>query len=196
MPKDTLDEREFELVNIVGAQIANNQRDLSRRMALSLGTINMLIRRMITKGYIRTKQLNQKKVEYILTPKGFAEKTRKSIKYTLKTLNSIGLIKSRVREILLDLHKDGARDFFIVGTSDLSILVEMVAKEVPLKDCSFCILDEVPPSDLKGIVLICKENVPKDNLANHNKVDLIQELARENHFSAGNIDTALLQNRE
>ena len=60
MNQDTLNEREFELINIVGAQIANNQRDLSRHMDRSLGTINMLLRRLITKGYIRTRQLNQK----------------------------------------------------------------------------------------------------------------------------------------
>ena len=177
MPKEKLSEREFELVNIVAAQLALNQRDLSRHMDLSLGAINMLIRRLVTKGHIRTRQLNKRKVEYILTPQGFAEKMRKSIKYTLKTINSIGLIKARVQEILLDLHKGGARDFFIVGKSDLSLLIEMAAKEVPLKDCSFYMLDEIPSTAIKGTLLICKENVLEDNLAHHHHVDLIQELA-------------------
>ncbi|MDE2028516.1 MAG: winged helix-turn-helix transcriptional regulator, partial [Candidatus Omnitrophica bacterium] len=86
-----LDEREFELVNIVGAQLAANQREISRQMNLSLGMTNMLLRRLISKGYIRIKQLNKKKTEYLLTPKGFSEKLRKSVKYTLKTINSIGL---------------------------------------------------------------------------------------------------------
>ena len=84
MPKDTLNEREFELVNIIGARLADSQRDFSRQMDLSLGMVNMLIRRLISKGYIRIKQLNNRKVEYILTPKGFSEKVRKSIKYTFK----------------------------------------------------------------------------------------------------------------
>ena len=191
MPIEALDEREFELINIVGAQIANNQRDLSRHMDLSLGTINMLIRRLITKGYIRTKQLNQKKVEYILTPKGFSEKTHKSIKYTLKTINSIGLIKRRVQETLLELYKNGARNFFIVGKSDLSILIEIAAKEVPLKDCSFRILDEIPPAAIEGTLLICKENVPPDEVALHHHVDLIRELARTERYTERLDDMAL-----
>ena len=143
MPKEILDEREFELINIVGAEIGANQRRLSRLMDLSLGMTNMLIRRLIAKGFIRIEQLNKRKVQYLLTTQGFAEKMRKSVNYTLKTINSIGLIKTRVQAILLDLHKDGTRDFFIVGKSDLSMLIEMVAKEVPLKDCSFCILEEI-----------------------------------------------------
>ena len=58
MPQDTLNEREFELINIVGANLAANQRDLSRYMDLSLGMTNMIIRRLIAKGYIRIRQLN------------------------------------------------------------------------------------------------------------------------------------------
>jgi DNA-binding MarR family transcriptional regulator len=193
MIQDTLNEREFELINIVGAQIANNQRDLSRHMDRSLGTINMLLRRLITKGYIRTRQLNQKKVEYILTSKGFSEKTRKSIKYTLKTISSIGLIKARVKGILLNLYEGGARNFFIVGKSDLSILIEMAAKEIPLKDCSFCILQEIPLTKIEGTLLICKENVGEDDLALNNNVDLIKELAKENHYSTRLTDAALLR---
>ena len=193
MPKEVLDEREFELINIVGAEIGANQRRLSRLMDLSLGMTNMLIRRLIAKGFIRIEQLNKRKVQYLLTPQGFAEKMRKSVNYTLKTINSIGLIKARVQAILLDLHKDGTRDFFIVGKSDLSILIEMVAKEFPLQDCSFCILDEIPQVSVKGTLLICKENVPEDNLFLHNHVDLIRELAKKNHYSAEFSDAVLLR---
>lgn len=195
MSKEVLDEREFELVNIIGAEIGANQRRLSHLMDLSLGMTNMLIRRLIAKGFIRIEQLNKRKVQYLLTPQGFAEKMRKSVNYTLKTINSIGLIKTRVQAILLDLHKDGTRDFFIVGKSDLSILIEMVAKEVPLKDCSFCTLDEIPSSAIQGALLICKENVPEDNLFLHNHVDLIRELAKKNHYSAELNDVALSQNQ-
>ena len=191
MPTEKLSEREFELVNIVAAQLPLNQRDLSRHMDLPLGAINMLIRRLVTKGHIRTKQLNKRKVEYILTPKGFAEKMRKSIKYTLKTINSIGLIKARIQEILLALCKDGARDFFIVGKSDLSLLIEMAAKEIPLNDCSFSVIDEIPQTAIKGILLICKENICQDHLALHNYMDLIQELAKENPYFTGFSDMAL-----
>jgi len=54
-----LDEREFELVNILGADLGSNQRAISRRMNLSLGMINMLIRRLISKGYVRMSEDKQ-----------------------------------------------------------------------------------------------------------------------------------------
>ena len=49
----------------------------------------------LTKDTSRINQLNKKKVEYLLTPKGFSEKMRKSVRYTIKTICSIGLIKKR-----------------------------------------------------------------------------------------------------
>ena len=61
--KDSLNEREFELINIIGAQLGANQRDLSKQLAISLGMTNLLVRRLIAKGYIRIRQLNQKKTQ-------------------------------------------------------------------------------------------------------------------------------------
>ncbi len=178
MAKQVSDEREFELINILGAPLGANQRDLSRHMDLSLGMTNMLIRRLIAKGFIRIEQLNKRKVQYILTPKGFAEKMRKSIKYTVKTVNSIGLIKNRIKEILLDLYKNGVRSFHILGKNDLSMLVEMVIKELDVKDCSFHISEEIPLSKVDGLLLICKENVDEASLVTHEYIDLIREIAK------------------
>lgn len=192
MSKEVLDEREFELINIVGGEIGANQRRLSRLMDLSLGMTNMLIRRLIAKGFIRIEQLDKRKVQYILTPQGFAEKMRKSVKYTLKTINSIGLIKTRVQKILLALHKNGVRDFFIVGKSDLSILIEMAAKDIPLKGCSFSFVDEIPQASMNGTLLICKENVPEDRLFVHKHINLIAELAKEHHYPAGSDNAEVL----
>src|SRR3989338_3198712 len=126
MNNNTLDEREFELINVVGMRLSSNQRELSKHMDLSLGMTNMLLRRLISKGFIRIRQLNKKKVEYLLTPKGFSEKMRKSLKYTMKTLNSIGLIKNRVQEVIARFYASGERKFLILGQSDLVLVVEMV----------------------------------------------------------------------
>ncbi len=189
-----MDEREFELINILGDDIGPNQRALSRHMNLSLGMINMLIRRLISKGYIRIEQLNKRKVQYILTPKGFSEKMQKSVKYTMKTISSIGLIKNRVKEVMLDLYKEGVRDFHYFGNPDINILVEMVFREEFDGDCSFFVRNEIPKETINGVLLICKEGVTEESLALHKHVDLVKELAKENHYSIGLNDAASSKN--
>src|SRR5882672_4841783 len=128
-PEDSLNEREFELINIIGAELGANQRDLSKQLDISLGMTNLLVRRMVSKGYIRLRQLNKKKTQYILTPKGFTEKYHKSVHYTLKTIRSIGLIKDQLNIIIQRLYTQGERVFFILGNSDLVELVEMSLRQ-------------------------------------------------------------------
>ena len=42
MSPEPLNEREFELINIIGRRLGSNQRDLSSHLNLSLGQTNML----------------------------------------------------------------------------------------------------------------------------------------------------------
>ena len=177
-----LDEREFELVNIIGAKLGSNQRDLSRLLDLSLGQTNMLIRRLIAKGYIRITQLNKRKVKYLLTPKGLAEKMRKSIRYTLKTIHSISLIKERIRSVVTQLYENGERDLIILGKSDLALLVEMVFKELGFKEYHLTYVDSFPMHDMKGALLICKELQKNDSPNSRPTVNLIHELAKDDQI--------------
>ncbi len=177
MPTDDLNEREFELINIVGARLAKNQRDLSRHMQLSLGMTNMILRRMVTKGYIRIHQLNSRKVQYLLTPKGFSEKMRKSVTYTLKTIHSISLIKESLRAVLLGLYRGQERNFFVVGKSDLAFLIDVVLKEENLLDCQVSHFEDFPKANVEGIVLVCKEH--EQISYSGRSINLIHELAKK-----------------
>ncbi len=179
MSQDLLNEREFELINIVGAKIGASQRDLSRQMDLSLGTTNMLIRRLVSKGYIRISQLNQRKVKYILTPKGFAEKMRKSVKYTVKTINSIGSIRTKIQDIIEKLYAQGERRFYLLGATDLVTLVEMAFQQIPAGDCEVIRVRRDDTISNGGVVLVCLEKYDPAGLNGTRVINLIEELARD-----------------
>ncbi|NTV30293.1 MAG: winged helix-turn-helix transcriptional regulator, partial [Candidatus Omnitrophica bacterium] len=180
-----MDEREFELINIIGDQLGVNQRDLSRRMELSLGMTNMLIRRLLSKGYIRVRQLNKKKVEYILTPKGFAEKMQKSVRYTMKTIDSIGLVKKSLIALLQGYYADGVRKFYILGSSDLPGLIDMVVREGAVPGAETIRIDDLSQASDDGVTLVCRENVTVPAGSGIRSVNVVEALAR---------DTALVEN--
>jgi DNA-binding MarR family transcriptional regulator len=179
MSPEILNEREFELINIVGGQLAANQRDLSRHLNLSLGMTNMLLRRLVTKGYIRIKQLNYRKVEYLLTPKGFSEKMRKSVKYTLKTIHSIGLIKNNLLNILKPLHTEGIRKFYILGESDLAALIDTVLKENHLNDYELVHIKDRSKASKDGIILVCTEEAEHAGVPGHKEINVLEILASQ-----------------
>jgi len=183
MTPEFVDEREFELINIIGQKLGSNQRDLSRQLSLSLGQTNMLVRRLVAKGFIRISQLNKKKVQYLLTPKGIAEKLRKSIKYTRHTLNAIGLIKDHVRDILKDVYGQGHRHFYVYSEADLTFLIETAFREANFPDANLTILKELPQVSLDGFLLIGKEHVDLNGFNKDKRLNLIEEVARKNHMT-------------
>ena len=175
---DPLNEREFELVNIIGAKLADNQRDLSRRMNLSLGMINLLIKRLVEKGYIRIKQLNKRKMQYILTPKGFSEKMRKSLKYTLKTIHSIQLLNGQVETCIKHLYAGGERVFYVLGDSGLTPLVEAVLKEKLVNGCVVKRITHPDERCREGLILVCQERMADQSYIQYRNLNLIEELAK------------------
>ena len=50
-----------------------NQRDLSEKTGLSLGMVNLLLKKFIKKGFVKLERLNSRSFRYILTPEGFKE---------------------------------------------------------------------------------------------------------------------------
>lgn len=178
MPKHVLDEREFELINIIGKELANTQRDLSRHLDLSLGQTNMLIRRLVAKGYIRITQINKKKVQYLLTPKGMAEKIQKTVKYTRNTINSIGLIQERLRQIVADLYSRGCRRFYVYAEKDLMSLIRGAFQQEQLADCEVISVESIDHCSSDGVLLIGREKVGAISVQERHKVDLIEEISK------------------
>jgi len=184
MSKEQLDEREFELINYIGLDMPLTQRDLSRQLNLSLGAVNMLIKKLITKGYIKIVNLNKNKVQYLLTPQGFSEKMRKSINYTLKTINSIGLIKNRVKDVVNEQYALGEREFYTLGNADLTNIVEFAFQELNLFNTTLKRLENHPRHECKGVVFLCDENISFTEQSNGLRyLDLIQELAKDTQLA-------------
>lgn len=183
MSKTTsLNEREFELINIIGKGLNPNQRDLSNKMDLSLGMVNMLIRRMISKGYIRIEQLNKRKFQYLLTPKGFAEKLQKSIKYTRNTIDSISQIKTSSVTVIKYWYRYGYRKFYLFSGEDIAFIVHRAFDELALDQAEFFILDVLPQDKIDGLLIIAKENIEIPLLNQSNTIDLVTEISKDSQM--------------
>ncbi len=153
MNKTPLSEKEFEIINVIADGFRSNQRVLSTHIGLSLGMTNLLLRRLATKGYLRMKQLDRKKVDYLLTPRGLAEKAQKSYHYTLKTLESFGLIKRELRNILEPRLLPSIRNIIILGKGDLTDLVSLILQQTGHGRWPI-IYQDTPPVQLSSDTLI------------------------------------------
>jgi hypothetical protein len=117
----TLEElRTLTLFNSVESSPEINQRQLARELDVSLGLTNTYFQRVLKKGWIRAQQVKPRRWLYFLTPQGAMEKSRLSLFYLHRTLNSFRELKSKGDEHLRILSKKGVRGIHLCGEDDLT----------------------------------------------------------------------------
>ncbi len=58
-----------------------SQRSLARKLGIALGLTNLLVKRLVRKGWVRVIHIKPNRVRYLVTPAGIAEKARMSRAY-------------------------------------------------------------------------------------------------------------------
>ena len=112
--------RTLMLFNTVEKSPEINQRQLAQVMNVSLGLTNTYFQRVLKKGWVRAKQVKPRRWLYFLTPKGALEKSRLSLSYMHRTLESFRELKNKGDEHLRILSKKGVRGIHLCGEDDLT----------------------------------------------------------------------------
>lgn len=110
-----------------------SQRDLSKRMNVALGLVNSYIRNLVAKGYLRVSNISKNNCKYLLTPRGFSEKTR--LAYDL--LQDYTRIYREARENLKQLFKqmgaDGVKKVVFAGADEVAEIAYITLQETGIK---------------------------------------------------------------
>lgn len=87
-----------------------SQRHLSQRLGMALGLTNLLVRRIIAKGWIKVVHIRPNRVRYLLTPAGIAAKARLTREYLASTLSFYADARERIRERFAELSEELERE--------------------------------------------------------------------------------------
>jgi len=132
-----ISEREFKIIEEISRDKDLTQRKISQHSGLSLGMTNLILKRLINKGYIKVKGLDRRKVQYILTPKGFAEKAKRSYRYFLKTIHSLQEMKKKIQRLILTEYEKGETHFIILGDGELADIIELSLKNLDKNELEY-----------------------------------------------------------
>lgn len=75
-----------------------SQRSLARRLGIALGLTNLLVRRLVRKGFVRVIHIRPNRVSYLLTPAGISEKARMSRDYLAYSVRFYADARNRMGE--------------------------------------------------------------------------------------------------
>jgi len=155
---------EFKIIDEIGKNLNTTQRKISRQIGLSLGMTNIVIKRLIAKGYVKVKGLNRRNVQYILTPRGFAEKVKKTHHYLLRTIDTLGELKEKIQDTILEYYEKGEKNFTILGKGELADIIEISLRDMGKYDLQYSRAKTAEEINSKNsIILLADRNIQKRN---------------------------------
>jgi DNA-binding MarR family transcriptional regulator len=131
-------ERNLEILTAIGEGEPLTQRALADRMGVALGLTNLYLKRLVTKGYVKIvdfgkKPAARKRLRYLLTPKGLAEKTRLTYEYMNRSLSLYRLARATLREALARVPDHGWKRIALYGGGEAAELAYLTLKEFGLE---------------------------------------------------------------
>lgn len=105
------------------------QMRLSKRVSVSVGLINALLRRAMHKGYVKAKSAPYKRYAYYLTPRGFAEKSRLVAEYLETSLDFFRMVRQDYGESLARARVAGMERVAFAGGGELAEIALLAARE-------------------------------------------------------------------
>jgi DNA-binding MarR family transcriptional regulator len=150
-----MDKKEIRTLNFL-EEIDNNhtpsQRDLSRKLGVSLGLVNSFIRRLVLKGYLKITTVPKNRVKYILTPKGAAEKTRLTYQYVHYSFEFYRSARKNLKELFKELMAQGVRCVVLYGVSDFAEIAYISLQETSIQMLGIVDDNKIGESFLDGVV--------------------------------------------
>jgi len=117
---DPQDIRSLQLLEEIENNYGPSQRDLARKLNISLGLVNSFIKRLATKGYVKITTIPRNRVRYILTPKGFAEKSRLTYEFIQYSLRFYKKAVIELHELVDEFRKRDVKKVIFFGANDLA----------------------------------------------------------------------------
>ena len=130
---DREDIRTLKILEEIDNDHTPSQRDLSKKLNISLGLVNSFVKRLANKGYFKINNIPKNRVKYILTPKGAAEKTRLTYQYIQHSFEFYRNAREKLHKLFKYLNKQGVRRVVFYGTGDFAEIAFISLQETSIQ---------------------------------------------------------------
>jgi predicted transcriptional regulator len=105
------------------------QASLANQLGVAVGTVNWHIKRLISKGYVKAKRAQRKKLRYIITPEGIAFRAKLTVNYIENSMHLYRRTRKQVKELLAEVRASGYDSVRIVGDGDIGEICRLTCLE-------------------------------------------------------------------
>jgi DNA-binding MarR family transcriptional regulator len=125
--------RELKVLEELAVNPSVTQRHLANRLEVALGLTNLMLRRLVKKGYIKVVNAPGNRIKYLLTPNGLTEKSRLTYEYLEYSLHLYREVRRLLTDALSRVVAAGGRRIVFFGTSEVAEIGYLTIRELGLE---------------------------------------------------------------
>lgn len=114
-----------------GDQIS--QRQLSSQLGINVASVNFALKKLTKRGFVKMLGANPRRIQYILTPKGIAEKTQLAYKFFDRNFHFYKVVRKDVESKINSIPFHGRKRIAIYGVTDLLEIAYLVVQDKELE---------------------------------------------------------------
>jgi predicted transcriptional regulator len=120
---------ELNMLEVIHKHDYISQRDISNEVGISLGMVNLLLKKFIKVGIIKAEKLTGNKVKYILTSDGISFLSNKTVDFVARSYQAVLKIQSHISDVIFQNYELG-EVVYIYGLHDEigNMLVDVLKK--------------------------------------------------------------------
>lgn len=154
--------RELILLEEIANDPDVNQATLAELLDVAVGTVNWHIKRLVSKGYIKAKRAQRKKLRYIITPEGIALRARLTVQYIENQMRLYRETRQHVKDLLAGIRKEGFHQVKITGKSEIADVCQLTCLEQGFEVVD---RDDIPTLEVTGYSVVLKDRPERETQA-------------------------------
>lgn len=124
---------DLEILDHIEKNPDTTQVDLAIQLGVAVGSVNWYLKRLINKGYIKVTQMQRRRLRYLLTPKGLAEKAHLTTSFMQASLHWYRETRETSKKLLQEVQQAGYDTVCIEGDGDLAEIIYLTCLEAQIK---------------------------------------------------------------
>lgn len=156
------EDRELILLEEIANDPDVNQATLAEFLDVAVGTVNWHIKRLVSKGYVKAKRAQRKKLRYIITPEGIALRAKLTVHYIENQMRLYRETRQNVKDLLAEIRAEGYTQVKITGKSEIADVCQLTCLEQGFEVID---RDDIPVLEVTGYSVALKNTQVKENQA-------------------------------
>jgi DNA-binding MarR family transcriptional regulator len=125
--------RSFLLLSEISSDEQLSQRELAKRLGIALGLVNSYLKNLVAKGFVRVNNFPKNRYAYLLTPTGFAEKSRLAYQHLSYFSGLYTVARQDYLRLFRSLAAEGVKSVSFCGIDEVAEIAYLSLKEIGLE---------------------------------------------------------------